>query len=93
VVFKTAGFFVLYLLTVMLFTLLLLALGHDTETSFSAVISSLSNIGPGLGEVGPTNNYSGMDAASKLALMFCMLLGRLEFYSVLVLFLPLAWRK
>jgi len=92
-VFKTAGFFVLYFMSTMLFTLALLALGSNGTTSLSAVIACLSNIGPGLDAVGPTQNYSGFDALSKLVLMFCMLLGRLEIYSVLVLFVPLAWRR
>ena len=93
VVFKTAGFFVIYVTCLFVFTLLLLLLGHDGETSLSAVLSCLSNIGPGLGDVGPTQNYSGFGDGAKLALMLCMLLGRLEFYSVLVLLVPLAWRK
>jgi trk system potassium uptake protein TrkH len=92
-VFKTAGFFVLYLMTLVVFSLILMAMGHSGSTSFSAVIACLSNIGPGLDGVGPTSNYAGFDGTAKLLLMFCMLLGRLEFYSVLVLLVPLAWRR
>ena len=90
---KAAGFFVLYLLALGLGSLVLLALGNGGMTSFSAVLSCLSNIGPGLESVGPTSNYAGFDAVSKLVLMFCMLLGRLEFYCVLVLLTPLAWKR
>lgn len=90
---KTAGFFVLYMISLMSGTLLLLALGNDPVTSGSAVLSCLSNIGPGLAEVGATDNYAFFDPASKLVLMGCMLLGRLEFYCVFVLLVPLAWRR
>ncbi len=93
VVFKTAGFFVIYLMALVLFSVILMAMGHSGSTSFSAVLSCLSNIGPGLDGVGPTSNYAGFGSTAKLLLMFCMLLGRLEFYSVLVLLAPLAWRR
>lgn len=92
-VFKTVGFFVLYMMVLLVISLMLLALGSSGPTSLSAVISCLSNIGPGLDAVGPTSNYGAFDPLSKLLLMFCMLLGRLEFYCVLVLFMPLAWRR
>lgn len=92
-VFKTVGFFVLYMMVLLVVSLVLLALGSSGPTALSAALSCLSNIGPGLDAVGPTSNYGSFDAASKLILMFCMLLGRLEFYCVLVLFMPLAWRR
>ncbi len=93
VVFKTAGFFVIYVAITAVLTLVLMAEGHDGSTSLSAIIACLSNIGPGLGEVGPTSNYAHFEPATKLLLMVAMLLGRLEFYSVLVLLLPLAWKR
>ena len=92
-VFKTAGFFVIYLFSLVAFSLMLMAMGHSGATSFSAVISCLSNIGPGLDGVGPSSNYAAFDGTAKLLLMFAMLLGRLEFYSILVLLVPLAWRR
>ncbi|MFT7465086.1 MAG: trk system potassium uptake protein TrkH, partial [Pseudohongiellaceae bacterium] len=92
-VFKTAGFFALYVMSTLVFTMVLMGLGANGTTALSAVIACLSNIGPGFDAVGPTSNYSEFDSLSKLALMFCMLLGRLEIYSVLVLFMPLAWRR
>jgi len=92
-VLKTVGFFVLYVAVLAIFSLWLLAEGHEGSTAFSAVVSCLSNIGPGLGGVGPTENYAHFSGAAKLALMVCMLLGRLEFYSVLVLLVPLAWKR
>lgn len=63
------------------------------ETAFTSVIATLYNIGPGLSQVGPTMNYSWMAPQSKLLLSLTMLVGRLEVYTVIVLFLPIFWRK
>ncbi len=93
VVGKTIGYYVLYFGSLAIFSMLLMIIGLNTETSFSAILSCLSNIGPGLGAVGPTSNYAALPDLGKIICMFCMLLGRLEFYSVLVLLLPLAWRR
>mgnify|MGYP000644551376 CR=1 FL=1 len=65
----------------------------DLVTSASAVAASLGNIGPGLGSVGPTDNFAHVPAFGKLVLAFCMLLGRLELFTVLVLVFPSFWRK
>ena len=92
-VIKTTGFFVLYLGCLVVGTLALLAFGWSGPTSFSSVLSCLSNIGPGLDGVGPTSNFAAFGPIEKLVLMACMLLGRLEFYCVLVLLVPLAWRR
>ncbi len=93
VVQKTIGYYVIYMGSLVIGTAILMALSLSMGTSFSAVLSCLSNIGPGLDAVGPTHNFAAIPDLGKLLLMFCMLLGRLEFYSVLVLFLPLAWRR
>ena len=85
------GFIILFLALVLLATVLLTALEGDISTSFSAVIASIGCVGPGFGEVGPTDNYLDLNWMSKWILMLCMLLGRLEIYSVLVLFLPSFW--
>ena len=63
------------------------------ETAFTSVIATLYNIGPGLAQVGPTLNYEWMAPQTKLILSLGMLVGRLEVYTVLVLFLPIFWRK
>jgi trk system potassium uptake protein len=63
------------------------------ETAFSSVAATLYNIGPGLAHVGPTMNYEWMAPHTKLILTFTMLIGRLEVFTVLVLFLPIFWRK
>jgi len=65
----------------------------DLVTAGTAVISALGNIGPGLGTVGPTETYTHLPAAGKLVLAACMLVGRLEVFTVLVLFFPSFWRK
>jgi trk system potassium uptake protein TrkH len=65
----------------------------DLETATSAVVASLGNIGPGLGAVGAAETYAFIPAPGKLVLIACMLLGRLELYTLLVLFVPSFWRK
>ena len=74
-------------------TIFLTWLGLDLMTASSAVVSALMNIGPGLGSVGPTNNYAHIAPSGKWILCFCMVLGRLELYTVLVLFAPQLWKK
>lgn len=73
--------------------LCLAALGVDVLTSITAVAASMFNIGPGLGDVGPTDNYGGLPAMAKWVLAMCMIAGRLEFYTVLVILTPAFWRK
>ncbi|UCF37283.1 MAG: TrkH family potassium uptake protein [Acidobacteriota bacterium] len=71
----------------------LTALGLDLITAFSAVAASMFNIGPGLGTVGPAENYHHLPTLAKWVLSFCMLAGRLEFYTVFVIMTPMFWRK
>jgi trk system potassium uptake protein TrkH len=73
--------------------LMLTALGIDLVTAFSAVAAAMFNIGPGLGAVGPADNYGHLPVLAKWVLGLCMLAGRLEFYTVLVLLTPAFWRK
>ena len=73
---------------------LLLSLGQtDFVTAFTAVLTTLSNVGPGLNGVGPTENFAFFSPAAKLLLSFMMLAGRLEIYPILLLFAPHVWRK
>ena len=85
------GFLTVYLLTFLIGSFLLLGQGIDTETAFSAIAACLNNLGPGLGEV--AYNYAGMDAFSKVLLAFVMILGRLEIYTLLVLFTAFFWKE
>jgi trk system potassium uptake protein TrkH len=61
-------------------------MGYDISTSFSAVAATLGNIGPGIGDVGPMDNYSHFPVFGKWFLSFLMLIGRLELFTVLILF-------
>ncbi len=74
-------------------TIVLASTGADIVTSATTVISATCNVGPAFGSAGPTENYAGIHAAGKWALIFCMLAGRLEIYTVLILFVPSFWKK
>jgi trk system potassium uptake protein TrkH len=74
-------------------SLLLTAAGIDVLTSISAVAACMFNVGPGLGEVGPAEHYGHLPSFAKWVLVMCMLAGRLEFYTLLVIFTPPFWRK
>jgi trk system potassium uptake protein TrkH len=87
------GFMLIYGGATMFLSMLLMLSGLDTVTAFSAVIATVNNIGPGLGEVGPSGNYGGLNHFQLGVLSFAMLLGRLELLSVLVLFSTHFWRK
>lgn len=87
------GFFALYIGIFVAASLAMAALGLDLVTAGGAVVACLSNIGPGLGEVGPAGHYGEIGGAGKTILSICMLLGRLEILTVLVLFFPSFWRK
>lgn len=73
--------------------ILLSFMGMDLTTALSAAVASLFNIGPGLGQVGAMGSYAGVPDLGKAILSFCMLMGRLEIYGILLLFMPMAWRK
>ena len=85
------GFFSLYVASFVILMLMVMATGLDHITSFSAVAACMNNLGPGLGDVGP--NYAGVNVLAKWVLCMAMLLGRLELYTLLVLFMPAFWRK
>jgi len=89
----TQSMFVLYMTVFILSSLTLAWLGHDALTAISAIAATLGNVGPGLGTVGPVDNYSHFSLTAKWICTFCMLVGRLEVYSVVVLFFPEFWRK
>lgn len=72
--------------------MLVLATGVDLVTGVTAVVSAMNSIGPGLGEVGPASNYSALPDYCKGVLSVCMIVGRLEIYTVFVLFHKAFWR-
>jgi trk system potassium uptake protein TrkH len=87
------GFMLIYGACTMGLVMLLLLSGMDLVTAFSAVVATLNNIGPGLGEVGPAHNYGSLTTFQTWVCTFAMLLGRLELLTVLVLFTGHFWRK
>jgi len=87
------GFFILFISLFIVASIILTAMGIDLTTSFMAVAATIGNIGPGLGSVGPTDNYAHLPQAAKVVLLLCMLLGRLEVYTVFILFVPEFWKK
>ncbi len=88
------SFIYLYILIFFVLASLLTLTGLDFITSISGAASSLSNVGPGLGsEIGPNSNYSGLPNQSKWLLSFGMILGRLEIFALLIIFLPSFWRR
>lgn len=90
---QVSGFFVLYLVWFLFGTLLISAFGLPFETSTTAVLATMNNIGPGLGLVGANVDYHLLPPVTKLFLSFCMVLGRLEIFTICVLFLPSFWRS
>ena len=68
------------------------AVGLDHETAMSSVLATVGNVGPGLAMVGPTANYFFIAPVGKIALMACMLVGRLELFTMLMLLTPAFWR-
>jgi trk system potassium uptake protein len=87
------GFLALYVGLFALNTVLLAGLGVDFTTSITAVASCIGNIGPGFGMVGPVENYAQIPFLGKWLLIWCMLLGRLEIFTVIILLVPEFWRK
>ena len=92
VVRNTLGFFLFFMSAFILATIILTTLGLDLESAIGAAASSMGNIGPGLGSFGPTDNYAILSNPGKWVLTFCMLLGRLEIFTVMVLFSRTFWK-
>jgi trk system potassium uptake protein TrkH len=88
-----AGFFALGVFTFVIASLYMAYLGLDIVTATTSVVATLFNIGPGLERVGGTENFAFIPTSGKLVLSFCMILGRLEFMTIMVLFLPDFWRR
>jgi trk system potassium uptake protein TrkH len=86
------GFLALYMMLFAAASAVLAAMGLDLLTSLGAVASCLGNIGPGFGTVGPAENFAHLPAAAKWVLAWCMLLGRLEIYTVIILVVPEFWK-
>jgi trk system potassium uptake protein TrkH len=90
VLLSVLGFYVLYIVTSLLLTVAMMAAGLDLESAFGAVVATINLLGPGLGEV--ANNFSTVGPVVKWLGVFGMLVGRLEVFTLLILFLPAYWR-
>ena len=88
---KVWGFFSIYVFIFMFLLMAMLGTGLDFESAFSAIGACLNNLGPGLGDV--ASNYENVNEVGKLILCFAMILGRLEIFTLLVLFTPAFWRR
>jgi trk system potassium uptake protein TrkH len=94
VVSSIMGYFFVFVCALSIWSILLSLMGLDTITAISAAVATLGNVGPGLGPVvGPSGNYASLPDTAKWLLSLGMLLGRLEFLSVLVLFMPIFWQR
>jgi trk system potassium uptake protein TrkH len=93
IVYSVLAFIFLYFITVVVLTFALLMTGLDLVSCFSAILSSINNMGPGMGTIGPASNFSVLSDGQTWICTAAMLLGRLEIFSVLVLFTPTFWRK
>ena len=90
---RAALFFFVYFMFFFAAIILISADGNNFTVNSTAVISTLGNNGPGLDIIGPAGNYGGFSSFSKIVLSVCMLAGRLEFFPLMILFNPLAWKK
>ena len=93
IVFAVLGFIFLYFMTVATLTFVLLISGLDFISAFSAIIACINNAGPGLGVVGPASNYGALSDFQTWVCTIAMLVGRLEIFTVLILFTPHFWRR
>jgi trk system potassium uptake protein TrkH len=87
------AFIFLYFMTIVVLTFAMLLSGLDIVSAFSAVVASVNNMGPALGKVGPSTTFESLSDFQTWVCSLAMLLGRLEIFSILVLFTPAFWRK
>ena len=93
IVFAVLAFLFLYIATIVIITLLLVATNLDVVTAFSAAVACVNNTGPGLANVGPATTYAALTDFQTWVCTFAMLLGRLELFTLLIVFTPVFWRK
>jgi trk system potassium uptake protein TrkH len=90
---EVLAFFGLFISLFVFMTIVMAALGMDIKSAAGAVAATLGNIGPGFGSVGPVDTYAHVPVLGKWVLSFCMLTGRLELFTILVLFSPVFWKR
>lgn len=92
IVYNILGFFILYMLSFIIGVLVFSWLGLDYKTALGGAASTLGNVGPALGDLGPSETYAKLPTAAKWWSSFLMLIGRLELFTILILFTPFFWR-
>ena len=90
---SVTGFIFLYFMCIVILVFALLLSGLDFISAFSAIITCINNAGPGLNEVGPAGNFAALSDFQKAVCTFAMLLGRVQIFSIVILFVPEFWRK
>ena len=93
IIFAVLVFMFVYVVSIVLMTLILTLSGLDVITAFSAAVACINNLGPGLGQIGPATTYASLTDFQTWVCSFAMLLGRLEFFTLLIVFTPAFWRK
>jgi trk system potassium uptake protein TrkH len=93
IVTSVTGFIFLYFICVVILVFSLLLTGLDFVSSLSAVVACFNNAGPGLNQVGPATNYASLSDVQTMICAFAMILGRVQIYSIIILFVPEFWRK
>jgi trk system potassium uptake protein len=90
---SVTGFIFLYFISIVILVFTLLLSGLDFITAFSAIIACFNNAGPGLNQVGPATNFASLNDFQMCVCIFAMLLGRVQIFSIVILFVPEFWRK
>jgi trk/ktr system potassium uptake protein len=93
IIYNISAFFILYMLIFIVSSVILTFLGLDFKSALGAAASSLGNIGPAIGTVSPVDNFAHLSISAKWFCSFLMLIGRLELFTVLILFTPFFWKK
>jgi trk system potassium uptake protein TrkH len=93
VVNSVLAFVFVYFMTIVILTFTMLATGMDFVSAFTAVVASINNAGPGLGQVGPATNYAALSDFQTWVCILAMFLGRIELFTFLILFTRTFWRK
>ena len=93
IIFAVLVFLFIYATSIVMMSLVLTLSGLDIVTAFSAAVACINNLGPGLGQIGPATTYASLTDFQTWVCSFAMLLGRLEFFTLLVIFTPAFWRK
>jgi trk system potassium uptake protein TrkH len=93
IIYAVLAFMFIYIVSIVSLTLLMTASGLDLITAFSAIVASINNTGPGLNQVGPATTFAVLTDFQTWVCTFTMLLGRLELFTLLIVFTPAFWRK